>query len=115
MPEQQTAEEAVIENDKSFDSSVENAIPEPEADAKDQESAAASTPAVEDKDDETSPEDHRFGPRIKELTDKVRSNKQSSDAQLFEMRQENERLQKELAERPALQEPLKSAARTWGS
>ena len=107
MPEQQTAEEAVLENDKSFDSSVENAIPEPEADAKDQESAADSTPAVEDTDDKTSPADS-FGSRIKELTDKVRSNKQSSDAQLFEVRQENERLLKELESRPATQEPLKT-------
>lgn len=54
------------------------------------------------------PEKDSFGGRIKELTDKVRSNKQESDAQLFEARTENERLQKELESRPLVQEPLKT-------
>ncbi len=54
------------------------------------------------------PEKDSFGNRIKELTDKVRSNKQESDAQLFEARAENERLRKEIESRPLVQEPLKT-------
>ena len=54
------------------------------------------------------PEKDGFGNRIKELTDKVRTQKQESDAQLFEIRAENERLQKELESRPAVSEPLKT-------
>lgn len=86
--------------DTSVDTSVESASPEVEADAKGQESEAESTPATESKDG--------FGKRIKELTDKVRTGKQASDAQIFELRQENERLQGELKDRPKTQEPLKT-------
>ena len=54
------------------------------------------------------PEKDSFGNRIKELTDKVRTNKQESDAQLFEERAENERLRKELESRPVIQEAAKT-------
>ena len=84
---------------------VENASPETEADAETQESEAESTPAVEPDDKEKS---NSFGERIKELTDKVRSGKQASDAQIFEQRQEIERLQSQLKDRPIVQEPLKT-------
>ncbi|MEE9541206.1 MAG: hypothetical protein V3V85_06915 [Candidatus Thorarchaeota archaeon] len=83
---------------------VENASPEPEADAETQGSEAESTPAVST--DEEKPD--RFGDRIKELTDKVRSGKQTSEAEKFELRQEIERLQGQLKDRPAVQEPLKT-------
>ena len=69
-------------------------------DAEAPESEVESTPAAEEKDG--------FGKRIKELTDKVRTGKQASDAQIFELRQENERLSEQLKTRPATQEPLKT-------
>jgi len=99
------------EDKVSEDTSVENASPEPEADAETQESEAESTPAVEPNDKEKS-DSQKTGDavskRIKQLTDKVRSGKQASDSQIFELRQENERLQGELKSRPKTQEPLKT-------
>ena len=99
MPEQEE-----VSVDTSIDTSVEDASPDTEADAETQESEAESTPAVSE--DEEKPDS--FGSRIKELTDRNRSEKQTSDAKLFELRQENERLSKELKERPLTQEPLKT-------
>ena len=89
---------------ESVDTSVESASPDTEVDAEVQESEAESTPAVEADKEKANP----FEKRIKQLTDKVRSGKQASDAQLFELRQENERLQTELGSRPETQEPLKT-------
>jgi len=83
---------------------VENASPEPEVDAETPESEAEPTPAVEADKEKANP----FEKRIKQLTDKVRSGKQASDAQIFEQRQEIERLQTELGSRPKVQEPLKT-------
>ena len=100
------SEETVeVSKDTSIDTSVESASPDAKVDAKAPESEAESIPAVEPNDNEKS---NSFGERIKELTDKVRSGKQASDAQIFELRQENERLQKDLSSRPATQEPLKT-------
>jgi len=89
-------EDELVEADKSVDTSVENVPPAPEADAKNQGNEADSTPAAVDGEEKSNP----FEKRIKELTGKVRSVKQASEAQLFEIRQENERLQKELSSRP---------------
>ena len=89
---------------ESTDTSVDNASPAPEADAETQESVAESTPAVSQ--DEEKPDS--FGVRIKQLTDRNRSDKQESDAKNFELRQENERLTKALKERPLTPEPLKT-------
>lgn len=85
---------------------VENASPEVEVDAESQESETESTPVVEA--DKEKADSNAFGTRIKQLTDKVRSGKQAHDAEMFEVRQENERLQKELSSRPKTQEPLKT-------
>ena len=90
--------------DTSIDTSVENASPEPEADAETQESEAESTPAVSE--DDKKPDS--FGDRIKQLTDKRRSDKRESDVKLHELRAENERLTEELKSRPRTQEPLKT-------
>ncbi len=79
-----------------------DASPDAEADAKPQESEAE---IAVSKDDE---KPDSFGGRIKQLTDRNRSDKQESDAKNFELRQENERLTKELKERPLTQEPLKT-------
>ncbi len=87
---------------------VESASPEAEVDTEVQESEAESTPAVEPNDKEKSDDPNAFGTRIKQLTDKVRSGKQAHSAEMFEVRQENERLQKELASRPQTSEPLKT-------
>ncbi len=94
---EQAVEEAV---------SVESASPDTEADANTQESEAEPTPAVEP--DKEKADSNTFGTRIKELTDKVRSGQQAHDSAMFEARQENERLQKELSSRPQTQEPLKT-------
>lgn len=83
---------------------VENVSPDTEADAETQENEVESIPAVEPDDNEKT----GFGKRIKELTDKVRSGKQASDAQIFEQRQEIERLNEQLKTRPIAQEPLKT-------
>ena len=72
MQEEQVSEESI-------DTSVENASPEPEADAETQESAAESTPAVSTDDEKPD----SFGTRIKQLTDRNRSDKQTSDATIF--------------------------------
>jgi len=64
--------------------------------------------AVDAKPEVIETEKDGFGSRIKELTDKVRTVKQESDAQLFEERAENERLRKELDGRPAVQEAAKT-------
>lgn len=89
---------------------VENASPEPEVDAETPESEAEPTPAVEadkEKADPSKP-DNEFGKRIKQLTDKVRSGKQAHTAETFELRQEIDRLNTQLKDRPKTQEPLKT-------
>ena len=93
-----------VDTDTSVDTSVDNASPEPEADAKTQESAAESTPAAEAGDEKANP----FEKRIKQLTDKVKDGKHASDATIYELRQENERLQGELKSRPKIQEAAKT-------
>jgi hypothetical protein len=98
-------EEEVVSTDTSVDTSVESASPETEADAEIQGSEAESTPAVEPDDKEKS---NSFGERIKELTDKVRTGETRSAAQIFEQRQEIERLNAELKSRPKPTEPLKT-------
>lgn len=97
--------------DKYVDKSVDTGKVEAEVDAeKTEEPVKTEKPEKADagvqdaKDGDKNP----FEVRIKELTDKVRSGKRASDAQLFEVRAENERLRKELESKPEVQEPLKS-------
>lgn len=97
-------EEKEVSEDTSKDTSVEDASPDTEADAETQESEAESTPAVSEDDEKQD----RLGKRFKQLTDRNRSDKQESDAKLFELRQENERLTQALKERPLTPDPLKT-------
>ncbi len=93
------------------DTSVESASPEVEADAETQESEAESTPAVEQDDKEKSDSQktgNAVGKRMKVLTDKVRSGKQAHEAESFELRQEIDRLNTQLKDRPTTPEPLKT-------
>ena len=93
MPEEeQVTEESVAP--------VDNASPEAEADAKTQESEAESTPAAESKDG--------FGKRIKELTDKVKDGKRTSDATIYELRQQLQAVNDELDTRPKIQDDAKT-------
>ena len=93
------------------DTSVESASPDTEADAETQESEAESTPAVEQDDKEKSDSQktgNAVGKRMKVLTDKVRSGKQAHEAESFELRQEIDRLNTQLKDRPIASEPLKT-------
>lgn len=92
------------EEEVSTDTSVENASPVVEVEAKTPESEAESTPAVSEDDEKT----NRFGDRIKQLTDKVRETKLASDTRASELLAENERLKEQLSSRPKTNEPLKT-------
>ncbi len=99
-----TAEKA---GDKYVDKSVDTGKVEPEK--VDKEPVKTEEPEKADADVQAVPvEKNAFETRIKELTDKVRSGKRLSEAQLFELRSENDRLKKELETRPEQQEPAKS-------
>ncbi len=101
------SDEEQVSTDTSIDTGkVESASPETEVDAEVQESEAESTPAVEADNEKAEP--NTFGTRLKELTDKRREDKQAHDAETFELRQENERLQEQLKARPVTTEPLKT-------
>lgn len=102
--------EIKVEEDKPVEDKSTEPVADKSVDTGKIESAKEPEPDKVDAEPETAeePEKDSFGDRIKELTDKVRTNKQTSDAQLFEERAENERLRKELESRPAVQEAAKT-------
>ena len=105
-------------DDKSVDTAVVEAVPDPvevEAEAEDvteePESEADSSPAVEEDDEETTePDPDEYGKNVKDRVDQLTTNWRETERALEAANLEREELRRQLAERQAQQEPLKTVA-----